>query len=303
MKLDRRQFIQSASGLLVAGGARARSSTFSLSRHLHFGAQTNAWGVPIRSYDELLQILDNLARLRYTGFETNVKSLEPYFSQASKCRRDFAARRVRLIALHNSAILYDRSRIPIEIERLRPVAAASAEMGAGHVIISDGSLPRHGGQLDLNAAHIWTDGLNQLGRAVKAEGVKLCYHNHHAEFEGHPTEMSFLLRDTDPDLVWINFDVGHVLGLIRPADFSSEHFRRIAIYHLKDSKVDPSGRIVNVPMGTGEVNLPGIVAPLLNSGWSGWLEVEEDGNYPKPLSHPEQILRQDRQYLQKITSV
>lgn len=303
MKPDRRQFIQSASGLLFAAGAWAQGRSLPRSERLHFGVQTNAWGVPIQSYDELLHILDGLSRLHYTGFETNVRSLEPYFSQASKCRRDFEARRVRLIALHNSAILYERSRIANEIKRLRPIAAASAQLGAEHIIISDGSLPRPGGKLDVKAAHVWTDGLNQLGKVMKAEGVKLCYHNHHVEFEGQPTEMNFLLRDTDPNLVWLNFDVGHVLGLIEPATFSAEHFRRIAIYHLKDSKVEPSGKIVNVRLGTGEVNLPGVVAPLLNSDWSGWLEMEEDGNYPRPLPHPEQTLRQDRQYLKKITGV
>ncbi|HEX5482425.1 MAG TPA: sugar phosphate isomerase/epimerase [Terriglobia bacterium] len=278
-------------------GAQARAE------RLHFGVQTNAWGVPIRNYDELLRILDDLARLRYTGFGTNVRTLEPYFSQAAKCGKDFETRHVRLIALYNAATLYPRARISTEIERLRPVASASAQMGAKHIIVGTAKLPRPGGKLDLHAAHIWADGLNQLGKAVKSEGIKLCCHNHRLEFEGHPTEMSFLLRDTDPDLVWINFDVGHPLGLIKPAVFSAEHFRRIAIYHLKDSKIEASGKIVNVAMGTGEVDVKGVVAPLLENSWDGWLEIEEDGNYPKPLPHREQVLRHDRKYLKEITGV
>lgn len=303
MKFSRRQFIQSASGLLMTTGAWGQAGAPERSGRLRFGVQTNAWGVPIRSYDQLLRILDDLARLRYTGFETNVRTLEPHFSQAAKCRRDFEARHVRLIALYNSAVLYPRAKIASEIERLRPVASASAQMGAKHIIVGAAKLPRPGGKLDLNAAHIWADGLNQLGKAVKSEGVKLCYHNHRLEFEGHPSEMSFLLRDTDPNLVWINFDVGHPLGLIKPALFSAQHFRRIAIYHLKDSKIEASGKIVNVAMGTGEVDVKDVVSPLLNSNWDGWLEIEEDGNYPRPLPHREQILRHDRQYLRQVTGV
>lgn len=273
------------------------------SERLHFGVQTNAWGVPIRSYDELLHILDTLARLQYTGFGTSVRTLAPYFSHAPKCRRDFESRRVRLIALYNSAVMYPRARIAREIERLRPVAGAIAQMGGQHIIIGAAKLPHPGGKLDVNAARVWAEGLNHLGKAVKSEGVKLCYHNHRLEFEGHPTEMSFLLRYTDPKLVWLNFDVGHPLGLIKPAVFSAEHFRRIAIYHLKDSKIEASGKVANVAMGTGEVNVQGVVAPLLNSNWQGWLEIEEDGNYPKPLPHQEKILQHDRQYLRKITGV
>lgn len=303
MKMDRRELMKSASGLLLASAALARPASRPRSERLHFGVQTNAWGVPIPSLDELLKILDVLARLDYTGFETNVRSLQPYFSQASQCRKEFDSRHVQLIALHNGSALYDRAKVPGEIERLRKVAGVSAQMGAHYIIISDGKLPRPGGKLDLGAARVWTDSLNLLGRAVKSEGVRLCYHNHHVEFEGKPTEMSLLLRDTDPNLVWLNFDVGHVLGLAKPAAFSKEHFKRIAIYHLKDSKLESSGKIVNVRMGTGQVDVKGVVAPLLNSNWEGWLEMEEDGNYPKPLPHRDAILRHDRQYLRRITGV
>lgn len=303
MDLSRRQFLQSASGLLIAADARGDPRVPPRAERLHLGVQTNAWGVPIRSYGDLLHILDTLARLQYAGFGTNVKTLARYFSQASKCRRDFDTRHVRLIALYNSAVMYPRSRIASEISRLRPVAGAIAQMGGQHIIIGAAKLPHPGGKLDVNAARVWADGLNQLGKAVKAEGVKLCYHNHRKEFEGHPTEMSFLLRYTDPKLVWLNFDVGHPLGLINPAAFSAEHFKRIAIYHLKDARVEPSGKVINVSMGTGEVNLKGVVAPLLDSSWDGWLEVEEDGNYPNPLPHRDRILRHDRRYLRKITGV
>jgi sugar phosphate isomerase/epimerase len=48
--------------------------------------------------------------------------------------------------------------------------------------------------------------------------------------------------------------------------------------------------------------LPGVFAPLLNSDWEGWLEIEEEQTYPKPAADPEAILKRDREYLRKVTN-
>ncbi len=306
MKMNRRQVLESAAALL--GGALAHSSTawampIPRANRIHMGAQTNIFGVPIKDYDALMKILDTLARLDYTGFETNAASLKSRFDQAAQCRRDFEARHMHLVALHNGATLYPKEKIPTDIEALRPVAAASAEMGAKHMIISDGRLPRTDGKLDVDAVHVWTEGMNSLGQAMKVEGVQLCYHNHQIEFQDNPSMMSYLLNDTDPKLVMLNFDVGHATGWIDAAAFSREHFRRIAIFHIKDEKVEADKKRVYTPLGEGQTNLPGIFAPLLNSDWEGWLEIEEEETYPKPAADPEAILSRDRAYLKKVTDV
>jgi inosose dehydratase len=303
--VNRRDFLKKGStalALLVAPGAEAKAP-LSRAQRLHIGAQTNAFGVPIKSYPALLQILDTLARLNYTGFETSLLSLQPDFAKAAACRKDFESRHVRLIDLYCGARLFDKEKVPREIERLRRIAGYIAQMGGRRQVVGSSGFPRPGGRLDVNAMHVWTGALNRLGAEVKAEGVSLCYHNHQQEFEGHPNPMSFLLRDTDPKLVWLNFDVGHAVGLVSPAAFSAQHFRRIAIYHLKDVKLEPSGKVVYTPFGAGQVNLKGVVAPLLSSDWEGWLEVEEERNYPRPTPHPVQTLRSDREYLRKITGV
>jgi sugar phosphate isomerase/epimerase len=307
VKIKRRQALKSAAALIGGAFTPALKGAMAAPRpraeRIHIGAQTNIFGVPIKDYDTLLKILDTLARLDYTGFETNANSLKSRFDQAAQCRREFEAHHMRLVALHNGATLYPKEKIPSDIESLRPVASASAEMGAKHIIISDGRLPRTGGKLDLDAVHVWTGGMNELGKAMKAEGVQLCYHNHQLEFEDNPSLMSYLLNETDPKLVMLNFDVGHATGWIDTAAFSREHFRRIAIYHIKDEKVDAEKKHTYTPLGEGQTNLPGVFAPLLNSDWEGWLEIEEEETYPRPAADPEAILTRDREYLKKVTDV
>lgn len=305
LRFNRREFLEKSSGALalLAATGKLKAALPGRARRLHIGAQTNAWGMPINNYNDLLRIADTLARLKYEGFETNYKALSARFNQAAACRKDFAARHVQLSGLYCPGRLLDKEKIPGEIESLRKIAGSIAEMGGGYQLIGTGGFPQLGGHLDLNLMSVWTDALNRLGKMVKAEGVELCYHNHRHEFEGDPTPMSLLLRDTDPEIVRLCFDVGHAVGLVRPADFSAEHFRRIRIYHLKDVKLEDSGKLVYTKLGKGQVNLEGVVAPLLKSDWSGWLEIEDERNYPHPLPDPEETLRQDRAYLRQITSV
>ena len=143
-----------------------------------------------------------------------------------------------------------------------------------------------------------------MGEAARDEGLKLCYHNHWKEFQTEPSEMSVILKETDPAPVWLNCDVGNPHGFgPDAATFSREHFRRIAIYHIKDVEKNAQGKVVPVDLGAGKVDLKGVVAPLLDSDWKGWLAVEREGDYPHPAGHPEELLRQCREYLKGITGV
>lgn len=295
MPTTRREFINRAAGLAVASlvGAGPTAGASSPATRIHLGAQTNAWGVPITGYDHLMSILDVLAGLGFQGFETNFKTVAPFAPRAAELRRAFETRHLRFVAPHNGSTLDDESTVSAEIEGFRRTAAIAAQMGAEYFIVSGRRLPHKDGQLDQVAVKVWTDSLNRLGRAVKQEGLKLCYHNHSQEFLDHPSQMGYFFRDTDPELVWLNFDDGHAVGLIPSvAAFSAAHFRRIAIYHFKDMKRGADGKMVETAMGAGQVNLKGMVAPLVHHDWSGWLENEEDFNYPHPIPDPKGTLRQ-----------
>ncbi len=290
-------------GTLLMPGMPAQGAV-PRSQRLHIGAQTNIWGVPIKSYNDLLRDIGILARLGYQGFETGLGSVSSLTGKASELRRDFASRHVQFVSAHAFAVFYDPDTVANELAGLERAAAYTAQMGASHLIVSASKpVPRPGGKLDLAAVRAKAEALNRLGAAVKRNGLKLCYHNHELEFRDKPTEESYLLKETDPNLVWLCLDVGHCYGLVDPAAFTAEHFRRIAIFHLRDETRAITGEIVDTEPGYGRINLKGIVAPLLNSNWEGWLEVEEAPFYPKPVPDPEAVLKIWRAYLRKLTNV
>lgn len=304
--MNRRKFLRMSSGVpaLCSSARWAAASNDDRKQRLLIGAQTNVYGVPIRDYDQLLRILDTLARLDYHGFETNYLSLAPQAANARACRRAFESRHVTFIGPHSSAALYDRARAVDEIEDLRKIIGYSAEMGATQFVLSGSKLPYDGRPVNMDERHNKADGLNRIGRACAEAGLKLAYHNHWGEFLQQPDEMSFLLSQTDPKLVWFSMNIGHMQGYADPVAFSDENFRRMANYHLRDVKRGETGKKnIQTAEGEGEVDFKAILAPLLNSNWKGWLIVEEEGNYPNPAEHPEALLRHARAYVKQITSV
>jgi len=302
--LNRRELAAGCAASLALSAFHAWPKARPRSERIKVGTQTNTFGVPIKEYDRLLEILDILARLGYAAFETSYMSLEPHRERAAECRKAFESRRVRLLAPHTSGRLWERAKHAEEIERLRAIAGWSAQMGATHFIISGARLPHVDGKLDQEAARAKAEGMNRVGEACRKEGLKLCYHTHISEFEDTPPEIGILLRETDPKLVWLNYDIGNAYGIgPDPAKFSAENARRIAVYHLKDVMPGPAGKPVSTDLGAGKIDLKAVVAPLLDSDWEGWLVVEREGQYPKPAENPEQSLRQCRQYIREITGV
>jgi len=299
----RRLFLQQFTALLATCsiGQSVLSETPKRARRIHLGAQTNSWGVPIKPYSRLLDLVENMGKIGYEGFETNFANLETQEREAAQTRRDFEMRHCRLVASHNS-INFEKEHAAEETENMRRIAAVTAAMGASYRIVDGARLPHVNSSLDLAAVHAKTELLNRLGRVCKEEGLRLCYHNHIQEFEDKPSEMSFLLQETDPNFVWFNYDVGNAYGTgPDPARFSSEHFRRIAIYHLKDVVRDPSGKIVYTEFGKGQANLKAVVAPLLNTDWEGWLNVEREENYPNPTPNADEVMRRCHDYVEHIT--
>lgn len=305
--VSRRRFLQVSAALVASRMVSPLSGAASLSRgrRLHVGAQTMTWGVPVRPYSRLLEVASTLAKMDIQGFETNYMSLEKQANDPTQCKSDFEARPIQLIAPHCDSWLYRASRVDKEIHHLRRIAEYSKGMGATHFIISGEKLPQKSGQPEPAALATKIAALNRLGGICQSIGLKFCYHNHDQEFQGTHTEMESILKDTDPKLVWLNYDVAEPYGYGPSAgDFSAAHFRRIAIYHIKNVKRSEKGKLVPAELENGLVDIKAVVAPLLNSDWEGWLTLErETGHYPHPAPDPEVLVRRYREELRQLTGV
>lgn len=122
--------------------------------------------------------------------------------------------------------------------------------------------------------------MNRLGRQLRAEGLRLAYHNHAFEFTdlGGQTGWEIFAAATDPELVDLELDVywADCAGF-PPAQLITRFAERMPLIHLKDRGPDD-----DAPLGEGQLDLPAVLSAADTAGVR-WLIVEQD-NPRDPLN-------------------
>lgn len=126
--------------------------------------------------------------------------------------------------------------------------------------------------------------LNRAGRKLRAEGIRLHYHNHDFEFEpqdeiGGRTGMDLLLEGLAPEAVDLCVDVGwvHKAGL-DPVTFLLKHADRVGYLHFKDYNDAGWAEI-----GTGVVDFRPIIDIVPQLPGARWIVLEQDDTKLDPL--------------------
>jgi inosose dehydratase len=162
----------------------------------------------------------------------------------------------------------------------------------------------------------WTrlvDGLHEVGKLTKEAGLELCYHHHMGSGVQTRAEVDRLMAATDPELVHLLLDTGHLLwGGDDPLELARAHADRIRHVHLKDIRqplMDEAiekrwsfydgvmAGVFTVP-GDGCIDFVPILQTLADSGYEGWFSVEAEQD-PKKANPLEYALRA-RSYLREV---
>lgn len=145
---------------------------------------------------------------------------------------------------------------------------------------------------------------NQAGEVLARHGLKFFYHCHGFEFQPHGdgTLMDLIIQETNPknvsyemDILWVVFP-GH-----DPAKLLAKYPGRWKLIHLKDLKKGVatgslSGKtdVTNdVPLGTGQMNWPAILAAAKQAGVKYYFIEDESPTsveqIPQSLKYLEQV--------------
>jgi sugar phosphate isomerase/epimerase len=149
------------------------------------------------------------------------------------------------------------------------------------------------------------DTLNKSGERAKANGLKLCYHNHAFEFApiGESTGLELLMKNTQKDLVSLEMDVFWVsVAGHNPVELLKTYSGRVALLHLKDKSrsFTKTQFNENVPkdtfkeVGNGTIDFPAVLSAAKAAGVENYF-VEQDQTPGDPVAS----LRQSYEYLQK----
>ena len=135
-------------------------------------------------------------------------------------------------------------------------------------------------------------GVEQIAGAVlDATGLRTVVHHHCATYVETPAEIDRLLALTDPALVGLCLDSGHVTyGGGDPRAILARHRARVWHVHFKDCAPAIAAQARQAgwdyqaalrhglfcELGRGTVDFPGLLADLNATGFDGWIVVEQD---------------------------
>ena len=131
-----------------------------------------------------------------------------------------------------------------------------------------------------------------IARGVRsATGVRTVFHHHCASYIETPEEITDLMGRTDPSVLGLCLDTGHLTYAGGDPVAAVEEFgARIWHLHLKDCSFDVAERArqarwdyhaavrhgVFCELGQGTVRFPAVLDALARRGFSGWAVVEQD---------------------------
>ena len=267
-----------------------------------------SWGVlefedqSAAGYDHA-RVLDEMRAAGYDGTELGDWGFMP--SEPRQLQDALAARELALVGAFVPVRLTDPAALPEGTQSAIRTARLLADAGfpRAFVVLADdvaASPARTAAAGRLGPEHRLSDtdratlasGAEAIARAVRDEtGVRTVFHHHCATFVETPEEIADLMRRTDPSLLGLCLDTGHLTYAGGdPVAAAGEFGARIWHLHLKDCSAEVATRArrerwdyqravregVFCELGRGTVRFAEVLSALRSAGYEGWAVVEQD---------------------------
>ncbi len=273
----------------------------------------------VRDYREWTpypRLLEEMRAAGYTATEWDV-CME---NDAARMLADLKARDLRMLGRFVGLELRNPEKKVIEIERGLEISRFLKAIGGEYLIAADSGDARRWRE----AGHVnpegglskaqWRslgEGLNELGRRVKDDGMRLVFHNHVGTYVETEAETGRLLEETDPGLVGWCLDCGHLAyGGGDTLRMLGRYGNRVRYVHIKDvdGKVLEQSRteqwgfdkalkgFIFCPLGQGIARVRDVVLALKANGYEDWLVIEQDTTPRDPTENA----KLNRIYLEEL---
>jgi len=273
------------------------------------------------------RVLDEMAQAGYEGTELGPWGFLP--AEPERLRAALEDRGLQLVAAFVPLPLREAHRYAEAEEAVRRTAELLSRCGATCLVFADAGdeeRARVAGRPELTAAHglrpeewpAYGERTTRLARLVQTSyGLQVAFHPHGGTYVENPQEVDALLAHTDPDVVGLCLDTGHLLfGGADPVQVARRHAARVVHVHLKDvdtgrlrgllsrglSYAEAARQGTFVELGGGSVDLPAVADCLRRAGYRGWLVVEQD----RVVTEQADTLgpaRRNREYVRRVFGV
>lgn len=259
------------------------------------------------------RMLDELVETGYTGTELGDYGYMP--TDPARLEDELASRELTMLGAFEGVYLADpaehapgrdralrTARLLAAVAHLgdpswRPVLVLSDENNRDPLRARTAGRVGREASLDDDSFRAFARGAEEIARAVLGEtGLGTVFHPHCAGYVETPVEIDRFLTLTDPALLNIVFDTGHILygsGGNEPSivvESLRRFAERVTYVHFKDCSPEVAGRArregwdyttavgrgVFCELGRGAVDFRAVADQLSAQGYSGWITVEQD---------------------------
>jgi inosose dehydratase len=271
------------------------------------------------------QVLDEMALAGYAGTELGDWGFLP--TDAATLRAELSRRNLALVGAFVPVRLSDPGAHAAGQELAVRTALLLAEgaigQGAPCLVLADDVNPARVSVAGrATPEHALTDdqwravarGAERIARAVRERtGLRTAFHHHAGTYVETPAEVAKLMELTDPGLLGLCLDTGHyAYGGGDALDAARRFGDRIWHVHAKDcdrnvlshARIDGWDYLRAVrsrlfcELGQGVVDLPAVLAELVQRGYGGWVVVEDE--VAPGTGVPLESARRDREFLHRL---
>ena len=271
------------------------------------------------------QVLDEMQQTGYAGTELGDWGFMP--TDPAELKTQLDARNLSMVGAFLPAALSDTSQHALAVDKALQIAGLMHDAGfpGAFIVLADDNgkdptrtnnagrvTPEMG--LSEEQWNNFASGSEKLARAVRDRyGLKTVFHHHCSGFVETPHEVDTLMNKTDPELLGLCIDAGHLrFAGGDPLQALKKYGNRVWHFHFKDCHPEVAAasraegwdyfRSVNegvfCELGKGEIDFQAIVDVFIQRGFEGWFTVEQDV-LPR-MGNPKVCARRNRGFIRSL---
>lgn len=218
--------------------------------------------------------IEAISKVGFRYIEVLEGNLTKYAGDISVLKDMLARNQMGMMSVCVGANFIYKDALEDEMAHIEAVSAAAEQVGVQYIGICGGAIRAKG--IQEGDYKLLAEGLDMARKVIEGHGIKASYHPHLGSMAQAPDQIDrlFSLTDIDicPDLAHIAAGGGDPLAVVK------KYYDRISFVHLKD--LDDNGF---APLGTGRIDIKGVLAFLKEKGYAGDYLVEVDGYAGDPV--------------------
>lgn len=214
------------------------------------------------------QVMQKIAETGFNYIEVLEGNLTKYGNDIQVLKDMLERNKLGMMSVCVGANFIYKDALEDEMFHMETVAKMAEEVGVSYVGFCGGAIRGKG--IQDSDYKLLAEGLDQAADIFKAHGIEPSYHPHLGSMAQAPEQIDKLFSLTDikicPDLAHLAAGGGDPLEIVK------KYYDRISFVHLKD--LDANGF---APLGTGTIDINGVLNFLKEKGYAGDYLVEVDG--------------------------